>query len=115
MPPRPSIIVDRIGLLRAIQRAAQDDLKAAERALGPRPWHGRIGELLAAREVAEAGWTHYDLQRFVGRDLTPSERIRHQQAIRELEAAGLVELSGVRATAVRITELGRAEIKRNAK
>jgi hypothetical protein len=49
----------------------------------------------------------YDVAKFAGRPLTPSERIRWQQATHALAAAGLVEVSSQRY--VRPTEAGLAK------
>ncbi len=58
------------------------------------------------REIIKADGIEYDLVEFAGRDLTPSERIRHQEAVRRLEAHGLVQLYGTRASRVRVTRKG---------
>jgi hypothetical protein len=52
--------------------------------------------LLCRRQAA--AWPEQDLARWAGRPLTDSERIRHQQAVRQLVADGLLERDGRRVT-----------------
>ena len=49
--------------------------------------------------------------RFLGYYPTPSERIRAQEAMRGLEAQGLLKVYGLRATRVKLTEAGLAKLK----
>jgi len=106
--PRPkTIIVDDAAVLAAITDAyngdvaylASEEAKAFE-AHGTAPLNERYNRWEAycdwhkERQRVEARGIPYDLPRFAGRDLTPSERIRHQQAVRRLEAAGKVVRNG---------------------
>lgn len=108
MPPPRTIIVDVEALYAAIASAWQADcveaacnIETAEEtqqaAHGKNLWANAAARS-AARHYAEllALGTRYDLERFAGRALTASERIRHQQAVRSLEAAGKVERIGQR-------------------
>ena len=120
---RPRTIhVDRLALLAGISRATADQVAH----LGSE--HVRVKGLHEARtidyarlvnlqaaiyheqESIEAWGVVYDLFAFTGRELSPSERIRHQQAIRRLAADGVVELTGRRATRVRLTAAGTAAL-----
>jgi hypothetical protein len=58
------------------------------------------------RDIVERG-TEYRLERFAGRALTASERIRWQQTIRQLEGDGLAAIDGVTARRVKPTDAGR--------
>ncbi len=101
MPPKKTIIVDPDQLLTAIgdiimaaiaetQRAiaAHGERHTAKSGMDYLDWSARKQDLEHDQEAA--AWAPCDLRRFAGHDLTPSERIRHQQAIRQLEADGLV-------------------------
>jgi hypothetical protein len=59
------------------------------------------------RDIVERG-TEYRLERFAGRALTASERIRWQQMIRKLEGDGLLAIEGIAARRVKPTDAGRA-------
>ena len=98
MPRKRQIIVDDQTILAAIQAAYAADL--AELA--------RLGAAVTANHCAESYWAvrdferqrlgdaiRCDLARFWGRQPTPSERIRLQECIRRLEAAGKVERSTI--------------------
>lgn len=105
MPPRRTIIVDRDAILAGIKRAVAEDVDnfSAELDAEVAAKNYLTGRLRGALRQAKDGWTKYDLPRFVGRELTPSERIRHQEAIRDMEANGLVEIFGAKAREIRLT------------
>lgn len=116
---RPRTIhIDPHDLLRGVAAAMAADVAALE---------GEIEAIRAAVKAGEADrfWSvqnihqidqtkqallrwgvAYDLERFTGRSLTASERIRAQQAMRRLHDEGLVDLPGRRATTVAITPAG---------
>ena len=47
-----------------------------------------------------------DFERLAGRELSSSERARHQEALCALETAELVKIHGLRASRVKLTEAG---------
>lgn len=116
---RPKTIhIDPLAVLRGIAAAFdaklgelrqwQADIKSGERIRGvfsvDNPeWH--IQQL-------EAYGCEYDLRAFLGYEPTSSERIRTQQAIRRLERAGLVEITGTRAAWIKPTPEGMARLNR---
>lgn len=61
-----------------------------------------IAEQLA-EQLPRAAWVPRDLPALAGRELSPSERIRHQQTLRKLEGDGLVVIASRH---VRLTEAG---------
>jgi hypothetical protein len=73
--------------------------------------HKHRSELLREIGSIREYGVRYDLPAFAGRSLTPSERLRHQEAIHALEAAGLVQVFGIRATNVKLTDAGIAAIE----
>src|SRR5262245_58654882 len=87
MPRRRTIYVDEMQLLARISNYA-DEYRCRH------------------KQNAQIG-VKYDLPAFAGRQLTPSERIRHQEAIRRLEGRRLVRLYGGRASRLEITKRGR--------
>src|SRR5690606_32476916 len=107
---RPKTIhVDPLALLRAIGRATRADLERLESEIADLDRRKNAGELgwgawqedrhiaIFDKEAIERDGVKYDLPRFAGRELSGSERIRHQQAIRQLEAEGLVAIHGAKA------------------
>lgn len=63
-------------------------------------------------EAAMIGWIPYSLETFSGQcDLSPSEKQAWRAAVRELKEQGLVETIGGKATAIRLTDEGRAICK----
>ncbi len=62
------------------------------------------------RKDAERDGIRYDLVRFAGKDLTPSERIRHQESLRRSEARGFICLLGVKARYIKPTDAGRSHL-----
>jgi hypothetical protein len=51
-----------------------------------------------------------DFERFARRALTASERIRHQECLRDLERGGAVRIYGVKATRVLVMPVGLARL-----
>ena len=103
MPPKRTIHVDTNRILTSIaEQAAEQHTAALERTATYRDQ-----ERVQVLEVA--AWVPRNLEALAGKPLTPSERIRHQQAMRKLEADGLVRLDTVH---VRLTEAGRAFVDR---
>jgi hypothetical protein len=113
-----SIHVCPADLLAGIGQAIQSDLAAldaaiqeAEAAYAARRnrydsgWH-HLCDLRAWRGEIERDGVRYNLERFAGRELTASERIRWQQSVRKIEAAGLVAIDGKKARHVKMTEAG---------
>jgi hypothetical protein len=122
---RPRTInVNRDELLAGIDKALQADIAVLEAelsdCLAERETHtyssyridqtiGTIRREIEYRRVS--GWVAYNVERFADRELTPSEKIRHQQSLRSMEQAGLVELSGIRATLARLTDTGLTRVQ----
>ena len=102
MPPPKRIFIDTDRILRTIAAIAQEQREASWRETG-----GWGGTTLAHRQqhADNANWVARDLQLLLGQTLTASERIRAQQAMRRLEADGLVALDSRH---VRLTDAGRA-------
>jgi hypothetical protein len=86
MPPPRTIHVDRLTILANIRQAAAEQLEAALVRTATYREQERVGVL------ALAAWVPRDLQRLAGKLLTPSERKRHQEALRAMAAEGLVAL-----------------------
>jgi hypothetical protein len=111
MPPARTIHIDRDYILQSIARLSSEHLAdvAAERAEWATPRHGYCltGAVTWWWDHYEEGWVARDLCKLTGKALSPSWRIRAQQAVRELEAAGLVETLP---RWIRLTEAGRARI-----
>lgn len=98
MPRKRSIIVDDQTILAAIQAAYAADLEAEARltaAIAADPTGDGYWDLRIYQQQRNGDRIKCDLARFWGRQPTPSERIRLQQCIRRLEAAGKVERSTV--------------------
>ncbi len=118
MPRRRTIYVDEMKLLIRIVKYFDDTqaflLEEAERLHAEyqadrsdyEKWHDCCAYRSMHKENVEFG-IKYDLPAFAGRDLRPSERIRHQEAIRRLSDHGFVCLYGDRASRVQITNAGR--------
>jgi hypothetical protein len=124
MGRRKLIYVDEMTLLAAIAQETQEaiafytkEAKRLEREYTNE--HGgmsysdslEIQSLEYAVEQIKADGVDYDLEMFAGRTLTPSERIRHQEAIRRLSERGYVELYGARATRVKVLPAGYRALK----
>jgi hypothetical protein len=100
MPPARTIIVDDNAILAAIVRNFTDErnlildvlagLQADYKLTHAYDTFCRICDLERQLEVIEGEGIKSDLAHFAGRELTPSWRIRVQQSVRRLEAAGLV-------------------------
>src|SRR5687768_6172226 len=106
MPPSRTIHVNRLTILRSIASIAAAQRTAALE----RTTYFREKE---RREVlAMAQWAPRDLSRLAGKVLTPSERKRHQEALRQMEFDGLVRLD---CRHVRLTSLGNATLKAEAR
>jgi hypothetical protein len=102
MPPKQTIHVDTNRILTSVaSQAASQHAAALERTV-----HYRAQE--RQQVLALAVWVPRDLVALTGKLLTPSERIRTQQAIRQLEVDGLVDLD---ARHIRLTEAGRKMAK----
>ena len=98
MPPARRIHVDTDHIIATIASDAAESMLAA---LERTRWYKepQRGETLALAE-----WVPRNLAHLAGYPLTPSERIRHQQAMRQLEADGLVHLD---ARHVRLSDAGK--------
>lgn len=101
-------------MLRSIATAISTDLKAlatdidqakAAHSRGRGDWV-YLCDLWQRREEIERRGIGYNWVRFAGRELTGSEKIRHQQAVRKLATAGLVEITGIKARFVKPTLAG---------
>lgn len=103
MPPQRTLHVDVNKLLATIATHAEAQRAATRERLSV----DSFGPDVARDLVDQARWAPRDLTWLAGRPLTASERIRHQQAMRKLEADGLVVL-GTRH--VRLTEAGREHV-----
>lgn len=120
--PRPkTIIVNDLALLRSIYEHTQEVLrlfrrdatklkkaKAASKSYSA--WVDYCDAVHLVKYVKKNG-VGYDLEAFAGRPVTPSERIRLQQAIRRLAQQGMLRLGGDRAAQVRVTPRGRDAIQ----
>jgi predicted nucleic acid-binding protein len=102
MPPQRTIIVDTNRILANIYRQAAGQHEAAMAGTVP------FREQERQETLREALWVPRKLEVLAEKSLTASERIRHQQAMRKLEADGLVILDTV---FVRLTEAGKALAK----
>lgn len=86
MGRQKTIFVNRKKLLAAIASQIIADVGAVdERAAALGFW---TDELRLERN--HAGWPEQNLSRWAARELTPSERLRHQQVIQQLEQDGLI-------------------------
>ena len=118
----PTIHISDDDLLNGINAAWQADVRSLSRrlararaALAKASYgyeKGRLQQdiLHAEDDLAElqcSRWVRYDLARFLGRELTASEKVKARAALRTLEAAGRVQLAGGRATAVRVVKNAR--------
>jgi hypothetical protein len=102
MPRKATIIVNDSDVLAAITDAYRADCEAldAEIAAAQAEYdagttdrsktYTRLWWLRKDREVLADVGLPYDLARFAGRELTPTERVYWQRSIRRLEAAGKV-------------------------
>jgi hypothetical protein len=88
---------------------------AAERVSEAR---AHLRQIVKRRDDFLAAGLQYDLLAFLGRsDVSPSERLRANQALRRMEAEGLVTIYGQRATRIWPTDEGlarAAELSREA-
>ena len=82
-----SIFVDRRKLLRSIAADITQAVAAVDRKISKQGFSTCYLDL----ERNHAFWPMQDLSAWAGRELTPSERLRHQEAIRKLEHDGLIE------------------------
>ena len=115
-----TIYVDSNALLAGIARATREvladiDAELAELNAREAVKHDfQTGQTIYAleryRRTIKSDGVLYDLSAFAGRRLSPSERIRYQQALRAMAATGLVELLGKKARRVKITPAGLAAI-----
>ena len=103
MGRKRSIIIDCSALLTAIASDICDDVAAIDAELSqlqgdgntawtPFGYRSHRSYLLRLREDSFS--VEQNLSRWAGRPLTDSERIRHQQAVRQLEADGLIVRDG---------------------
>lgn len=104
MPPAKTIFVDKAAMLQTVLTTAAEQAAAAEEETR----HMMHGYLALPKLLAKAEWVNREVSFLAGRPLTASERIRHQQALRELAADGLVEV-GTRQC--RLTDAGRESLK----
>jgi len=81
-----TIFVDRRKLLRAIAEEIVQAVAAVDREISKLGFSTR--ELDTKRN--HALWPTQDLSGWAGRELSPSERIRFQEAVRKLEHEGLI-------------------------
>jgi hypothetical protein len=102
MPPAKTIFVDVPQMLRNALRIGTEQAAAAN------AWHDAHpmmrGEEVRHEDLQRAEWVPRNLELLAGKPLTASERIRHQQALRRMEADGLVDLAP---RFVRLTDAGR--------
>src|SRR5262245_60481838 len=97
MPPPRTIHVDRPKMLQTIrQLAAEQRVAALERTV-------YYDEPRRQEVLAMAHWVPREVSRLAGKPLTPSERKRHQEALRAMADEGLVLLNGIH---VRLTDAG---------
>lgn len=101
MPPPKTIFVDTDRMLRSIAEQAEEQRAAALIRTAD------FGAPQRQEALRLAAWVPRNLVSLAGRKLTPSERKRHQEAIRRMEIDGLVCLG---ARHVRITDAGRARL-----
>ena len=121
---RPRTIhVNRLDLLRGIRLAWIEDVGFLERELKSlqknatgRPQFRADREARQCerhlQDLRKFGWVRYDLPRFMGRQLTASEKVVARRAMRRMAADGLIELAGLKATECRLTAKGLRELKR---
>ena len=105
---RPRTIhIDRMQVLVGIVNATERQRSAINAELAELPGGSRKSTRRLRWEFTEflEGGVKYDLHEFCG-ELTPSERIRVGEAIRQLRDDGLVLLHGARATRVLVTAAG---------
>jgi hypothetical protein len=100
MPPARSIFIDTNHILRSIAEQASEQREDAIR----RTENLMHREQLLQEALEDAQWVARDLVALTGRALTASERIRAQQAVRRMEADGLIQLD---MRHVRLTDAGR--------
>jgi cytochrome c2 len=90
MPPPKSIIVNPPEILRAIDRISTENRKALEQHLAELPSCGLSdfaeyqAKCAIEHDLKNADWVKRDLNAIAGREITASERIRYQQAVRKL-------------------------------
>jgi len=110
-----TIIVDEIAILRGIAAAEKREISDIKAEIAAEVRDGRgwaTSRLHHELELVQELGPQYDLRAFVGRLLTPSERIRHQQAIRSMADRGLVMTFGdVKAMRVMVTREGHKAIQ----
>ncbi len=111
-----TIYVDHDKMLAAIHETHQADLKEAQANVdsefNPFGQHAADSRWWLLR-LKEHG-VEIDFERFADRGLTPSERLRHQAGLRDLEARGLVTVYGHRATRAKLTPEGIAKLTSDA-
>jgi len=103
MPPQRQIIVDTNKILQSIYDTSEQQQQAARE-----KYHGlmRGAEALPAA-LAEACWVKRNVSTLAQTLLTPSERKRWQEGLRQLIADGLVDAV---ASWVRLTDKGRDHV-----
>ena len=104
MGRKQTITIDRVKLLAGIASAYSEEL-AYERTRDTWPY--------ANAEIAniQSFGVRIDFERFLDMPLTASQRIRCQQELRRMEAAGLVSIYGDRATRALLTGDGRSALE----
>jgi hypothetical protein len=109
------VIIDPMELLRGIA----DQYKADERYWKKRSgggdggWSHERQHAHAELTMLEKYGTKCNVADFLNRNLRTTERIRAQQTLQQLEADGLVSITGQRAAWVKVTPEGKAALKRS--
>ena len=102
MPPPRTIHVDRTNMLLTILHlATEQTARAMERTI----WYA---EPQRNETLAMALWVPREVSRLAGKPLSPSERKRHQEALRAMADEGLVLLNGIH---VKLTTAGVAAVE----
>ena len=89
MPPPKTLFVDVLKILKTIRTLEADQVAEAKEQLAGLMHYG---EPYIQRELETARWVPRDLCLLAGRFLTPSERKRHQEALRKMEREGLIAI-----------------------
>ena len=100
MPPPRTIHVDTRQILASIRDIALAQLPEALALC-------KYSSDREAEAAAMASWVPRKLDRLAGKPLTASERKRHQQALRQMEADGLIWIDTIH---VKLTPLGRQRL-----
>lgn len=110
-----TINVDLDGMLAGIARQTRTTIADLEAAVAEqRKRHQFAGPEWAELHRVQTVGVTVNLPAFVGRELSPSWRIRCQQALRQAERDGLVLIDGRKATRVLLTATGWARVQTSA-